>query len=304
MVHDRLRVVPPHHAPGPLLHRLGRLPRFVDVGVGHLLESRHPSADVGSPLVVLLREGHGGVAAEVLIEVGGAGEPHPVGRVQGGVGVHEEAVEDVAPLLPRDPQVAAREEAGDGMAREVVEPALRPELVHAGVDPGEARGAGLPGSQALVGLGAFGPGNLPADGVALHLVEVGHREGVEVEELAPQELPVQAHGGEGVLRARRVDVVLQAPVEGARGDAAEAQVRGERRRAALGKARALHLRGVGLGLFKVGRPDCPPAAPQRGLQALEARRLPALEREGPEGVRGRPVAEVLQGGHAPGFRAV
>merc|ERR1719321_2333012 len=74
--------------------------------------------------------------------------------------------------------------------------------------------------------------------------------------------------------------------------------------AALGKARALHLRGVGLGLFKVGRPDCPPAAPQRGLQALEARRLPALEREGPEGVRGRPVAEVLQGGHAPGFRAV
>ncbi len=89
------------------------------------------------------------------------------------------------------------------MAREVVKPTLLPELGHAGVDPGEARGASLPGSQAPVGFSTFGPRDLPAEGVPLHLMEIGHREGIEVEELAPQELPVQAHGREGVLRARR-----------------------------------------------------------------------------------------------------
>lgn len=41
-------------------------------------------------------------------------------------------------LLPGDPEVPAREEAGDGVARQVVDPALLAQLDHYGVYPGEA----------------------------------------------------------------------------------------------------------------------------------------------------------------------
>ena len=52
--------------------------------------------------------------------------------------------QDVAYLLslfPADPEVSAREEAGDGVARQVVDPALPPQLSHDGINervPGAA----------------------------------------------------------------------------------------------------------------------------------------------------------------------
>lgn len=42
-------------------------------------------------------------------------------------------------VFPRDPEVAARQETGHGVARQVVDPALLAQLRHDGVDPREAR---------------------------------------------------------------------------------------------------------------------------------------------------------------------
>jgi hypothetical protein len=55
--------------------------------------------------------------------------------VDGGVGVEQQLLEDLRALLPRLPQIAAREEARDGMAREVMDPpflALRTRAQHGG----------------------------------------------------------------------------------------------------------------------------------------------------------------------------
>ena len=46
---------------------------------------------------------------------------------------------DPKSLLPVDPEVSAREEAGDGVPADVVQPALAPQLPHAGVNPRVAR---------------------------------------------------------------------------------------------------------------------------------------------------------------------
>ena len=64
---DRLGVVLADDAAGRLLVGDRRLPRLVDVLGGELGELRQPLADVRAVLVVLLREGDGRVAAEVLV---------------------------------------------------------------------------------------------------------------------------------------------------------------------------------------------------------------------------------------------
>ena len=80
------------------------------------------------------------------------------------------------------------EETGDGVPRQMVDPAFLSELSHDGVDPGEARLAGGPFGQSL---GVSVPGDLHTDRVAGHSVEVGVAVGRRVKELTPQKLSVQ-----------------------------------------------------------------------------------------------------------------
>ena len=109
-------------------------------------------------------------------------------------------------LLPRDPEVAPCEEAGDGVPGQVVDPALLPQLGHDGVDPREARPAVGPLGQRL---GVLVPRDLnrptvkrlrsliwnlvylDTDGVAVHAVKVGILGGRRVEEVPPEELAEQ-----------------------------------------------------------------------------------------------------------------
>lgn len=99
-------------------------------------------------------------------------------------------------LLPADPQVSSGQETGDGVPGQVVDPAFLPQLGHDGVDPGEAGPALRPLGQ---GLGVAVPGDLDADGVALHLVEAGVVGGCRVEELAPEQLTVERERRGAVL---------------------------------------------------------------------------------------------------------
>jgi len=65
----------------------GRLPWLIDVLCRQLGQLRQPLAHVVAVLVVLLGEGDGRVAAEVLVEEARAREPHPVAVVEGRIGV-------------------------------------------------------------------------------------------------------------------------------------------------------------------------------------------------------------------------
>lgn len=99
-------------------------------------------------------------------------------------------------LLPADPQVSSGQETGHSVSGQVVDPALLPQLCHDGVDPREAGPTLCPLGQRLwVAV----PGDLNADGVALHLVEAGVVGGGCVEELTPQQLTVERELGGAVL---------------------------------------------------------------------------------------------------------
>lgn len=82
------------------------------------------------------------------------------------------------------------------MSSQMVDPTFLPQLGHDGVDPGEAGPTLCPLGQRL---GIPVPGDLNADGVALHLVEAGVVGGRRVEELAPQQLTVERERRGAVL---------------------------------------------------------------------------------------------------------
>ena len=196
MVHHRRRVVLADDTARLLLDVQRREPRLVDVLCRHVTQLRQVVPDEVAVLVVLLPEAHRAVHAEVLVEEARAREPHPVAVVERPVGVHEVAVEHRRAGFPVHEQVAPRQEARHRVARQVVHPALLLQLRHARVDPGETGSALFPRREAL---GVPGPRDLPADAVALHLVVVGRPRRRQVVELPPQELPLQALGGLGVL---------------------------------------------------------------------------------------------------------
>ena len=151
--------------------------------------------------------------------------------------------EHLRAALPADVAPAAGQEAGDGVAAEVVDPALEAELAHQGVDPGEAGAAFFPagepfvgegrvdgvvgGAGAGVGRGVDGGGEVPGDEAAVAVV-VGLGEGVPEDGLraeihvAEEELADEV-GGDGGLFAFWVfrEDVLDAPVEEADGEGAE-----------------------------------------------------------------------------------
>ena len=100
------------------------------------------------------------------------------------------------PLLPADPQVSPGQEAGHGVPGQVMDPPLLPQLRHDGVDPGKAGPALCPLGQRL---GVAVPRDLHTDGVVLHLVKAGVVGCSRVEELAPQQLPVERQWRGAVL---------------------------------------------------------------------------------------------------------
>lgn len=98
-------------------------------------------------------------------------------------------------MLPRLVQVAAGQEARDGVPRQVVHPPLCAQLVHDCIDPRVARASMLP---CVDPLGHVIPRDLLADGVAHHAVEVWREDALNVEELAPQQLADERDGRLGV----------------------------------------------------------------------------------------------------------
>ena len=68
------------------------------------------------------------VAVDELLEEAGAREPHPSAGVDGPVGVEEQLVKHPHPVLPGHPEVSPRQEAGRGVASQVVDPTLLPQL--------------------------------------------------------------------------------------------------------------------------------------------------------------------------------
>lgn len=72
----------------------------------------------------------------------------------------------------------------------MVHPASAAELGHDGIDPGVAGAALLPGTVEIL---IVVPGDLLADGVALHAVVVGRVCRYHIVEFPPQQLPQQRH---------------------------------------------------------------------------------------------------------------
>lgn len=99
-------------------------------------------------------------------------------------------------LLPADPQVSTCEEAGHGVACQVVDPPFLPQLSHDGVNPWEACPALSPLGQCL---SVAVPWDLHAYGVALHFVEAWIVGGCCVEEFTPQQLAVERERWRAVL---------------------------------------------------------------------------------------------------------
>lgn len=112
----------------------------------------------------------------------------PVAIVDGGVRIKEKLVEHLGAFFPRLPEIAASEEARNGVARQVMNPALLGELSHRGIDPRVAGARFLPRGQQLRVLA---PRDLTTDGVARHALVVGRPVSDRVVELTPEELAVQ-----------------------------------------------------------------------------------------------------------------
>ena len=113
---DRCRVISADDAAAAPLHADGRCPWLKDVLLGHASQRGDVMADEVTVGVVLLAECDRRIAAEVLVGKARAGESHPVPIVDGPVSVEQVVVEDLRPLLPALPQIAAREKTSNGVA--------------------------------------------------------------------------------------------------------------------------------------------------------------------------------------------
>lgn len=172
-----------------LLIRYRRFPRLVDVFVRIVLEFGTKVPDEVALGVGLLGKRNGRIAAVELRVECCAGEPLPVTGVAGDFVVDEPFFKDFGATLPVNVAAATGEEAGDGVATEMVYPPFQSELAHQGVDPREACPAPFPAIKPGVRLGAidlvvagnatirrvdFGwqmPGNEPAMAVSVCLSE-------------------------------------------------------------------------------------------------------------------------------------
>jgi hypothetical protein len=158
-----------HHAAGRALLRQRALPRLVDVArrkarqLGHVVAYKrnavpattttttNTATATAAAMPPALRKGDGRVDVREARAEGRAREPLPVARIARGLVVEQPGGEDVGAALPVDVAAAARQEARDGVARQVVQPAVAAQLAHGGVDPREARAAVRPARQPRFG---------------------------------------------------------------------------------------------------------------------------------------------------------
>mmetsp|Transcript_897 Transcript_897/g.2018 ORF Transcript_897/g.2018 Transcript_897/m.2018 type:complete len:225 (-) Transcript_897:1038-1712(-) len=195
MLHDRSRIILPQLHPCFIENGNIGLPGFVNVLRGQVRQFRHPPANVIPIRIVLLLKRHGTVTPKVLVEKSGTAQPQPVEVVQGVIGIEEQSLEVIRALLPALPKVSAGEEARHGVPSEVVDPAFRSELGHAGIYPGVARPSSFPCGE-VFGIGR--PGHVATVGVVLHSTPTPGMLGVgrvryEIVEIAPEQLSVEAH---------------------------------------------------------------------------------------------------------------
>lgn len=163
--------------------------------------------------------------------------------------VDEPLLEDLGAALPVDVAAAAGQEAGDGVAAEVVDPAFLAQLPHQGVDPGEAGAAEFPalvpgfveqGGDCILACdeavgGGDGGGKMPRHESAARVPDC-LREGVAQRGLGAEihiseEQLAEEVGGDGgglfAFAAVGFHGVVRAPVEEADGEGAEVVVGGE-----------------------------------------------------------------------------
>ena len=163
--------------------------------------------------------------------------------------VEEPLLKDLGAALPVDVAAAARQEAGDGVPAEVVDPAFVAQLPHQGVDPGEACAPEFPalvpgfvqgGGDCVLACdeavgGGGGGGEVPGDESAVRVADC-LREGVAqcglgAEIHISEEQLAEEVGGDGgglfAFAAVGFHGVVGAPVEEADGEGAEVVVGGE-----------------------------------------------------------------------------
>ena len=141
------------NAPPLLLIRNRRLPRLINILVRKLLQLRDKLPHEIALLVPLLRKRNRAVAPVELGVEGRAAQPLPIADIARGFVVNQPLLEHLRAALPIDVAPAAREETGNGVPAEVVDPAFVLELAHQRVDPGEACAAFAPALEVDFGLG-------------------------------------------------------------------------------------------------------------------------------------------------------
>lgn len=106
-------------------------------------------------LIPLLRKRNGAITAIELGVESRARQPLPVTDIARGFVIDQPLLKHFGAAFPVDVAAPARQEASDGVAAEVVDPAFGAELAHQGVDPGKACAAVFPALEPLFGLRAI-----------------------------------------------------------------------------------------------------------------------------------------------------
>ena len=208
MVAHGSRVVLADDALSRLLDSFRGGPWLVYVAGGEVFQHRQISSDKVTIGISLPAELDWAVAVEKLLEKRGAREPHPGSSIDRPVGIQQELIKDSHAFLPGHPEVAPGEEAGGGVPRQVVDPALLPQLSHDGVNPGiSGLGVGpfrqdfsvvIPGH---LNININSPSSLSisnpylhADGIPGHFIKVRISCSCTVEEFSPQQLSMEGQG--------------------------------------------------------------------------------------------------------------
>ena len=97
--------------------------------------------------ITFLRKSNRAINAKKLRKESRTTQPHPVPTVACNFMIDQPLLKYLGATFPMDVASPAREEAGDGMTTEMVDPSLQPQLPHEGVDPGEACDSELPAAE-------------------------------------------------------------------------------------------------------------------------------------------------------------
>ena len=182
-LHNRCWVVFTDDTTSCLLN-IGRgFPGLVDVLSGEVTQLRNVGLDERTIHVHLFANEAGVEALNLVTEEPTAGALHPANGGNRELKIQHELLEEILPQHPGDPEVAASEEDSDALSGKEMGPSILSALTNDGVDPGVARLALSPRLEVVVILI---PGQLDAEGVAVHQVKLGGR-GPDKEGKLPEE---------------------------------------------------------------------------------------------------------------------